>query len=147
MYDILKDLNPAQREAVTTTEGFVRIIAGAGSGKTRALSRRFAYLVNELGILPGNILCVTFTNKAANYYASNYSDRPISELLSALLDQSGYEKMLRTEGNQERLDNLAELKQSVYEYETTCGRRVCWSTIWPISPCSPTAIPLRAGTR
>ena len=64
--DILSGLNEAQREAVTTTEGFVRVIAGAGSGKTRALSRRFAYLVNEVGILPGHILCVTFTNKSAN---------------------------------------------------------------------------------
>ena len=62
----MQKLNTAQREAVGTTEGFVRVIAGAGSGKTRALSCRFAFLVNELGILPGNILCVTFTNKAAN---------------------------------------------------------------------------------
>ena len=59
-------LNAAQTEAVTSTEGYIRVIAGAGSGKTRALSHRFAFLVNALGIPPGNILCVTFTNKASN---------------------------------------------------------------------------------
>lgn len=66
MENILQGLNASQLEAVTSTEGFIRVIAGAGSGKTRTLARRFAYLVNEIGILPGNILCVTFTNKSAN---------------------------------------------------------------------------------
>ena len=64
--DLLKQLNASQVEAVTSTEGYVRVIAGAGSGKTKALSTRFAYLVEGLGIMPGHILCVTFTNKSAN---------------------------------------------------------------------------------
>ncbi len=66
MEDLFAKLNEEQIEAVTATEGVIRVIAGAGSGKTRALSHRFAFLVNEVGIRPGNILCVTFTNKAAS---------------------------------------------------------------------------------
>ena len=66
MNSVLEGLNERQREAASATEGFIRVIAGAGSGKTRALSHRFAYLVNEIGIMPGSILCVTFTNKSAN---------------------------------------------------------------------------------
>ena len=62
---ITKNLNPKQLEAVLTTEGYVRIIAGAGSGKTKALTSRYAYIVEALGISPSNMLCVTFTNKAA----------------------------------------------------------------------------------
>ena len=61
----LSSLNKQQLEAVCATEGRIRVVAGAGSGKTRALAYRYAYLVNELGISPANILCLTFTNKAA----------------------------------------------------------------------------------
>lgn len=62
---ILKGLNQRQQEAVCCTEGRVRVIAGAGSGKTRVLTQRYIYLVDVLGINPANILCMTFTNKAA----------------------------------------------------------------------------------
>lgn len=63
--EYLKSLNPEQLEAATTTEGYIRVVAGAGSGKTKTLTSRYMYLVEMLGISTANILCVTFTNKAA----------------------------------------------------------------------------------
>ena len=74
MKDIFQGLNNAQAEAVKATEGRIRVVAGAGTGKTKALTHRYAYIVNVLGIDPANILCLTFTNKAAAEMRSRISE-------------------------------------------------------------------------
>lgn len=79
----LSNLDEKQREAVLATQGYVVDIAGAGSGKTTALTYRYAYLVNELGIPPASILCVTFTNKAAREMKER-----ISTLIGKKIDTS-----------------------------------------------------------
>ncbi len=85
--DILQGLNPAQREAVEAPEGPILVVAGPGSGKTRVLTHRVAYLIKERGVRPYHLLAVTFTNKAA---------REMKERLFKLLGQELHEVTIGT---------------------------------------------------
>ena len=71
--NFVQNMNDNQLKAILKTEGAVMVIAGAGSGKTRVLTNRIAYLIAEKNILESNILAITFTNKAAKELFSNFS--------------------------------------------------------------------------
>ncbi|MCX6009523.1 MAG: UvrD-helicase domain-containing protein, partial [Chloroflexi bacterium] len=127
--DVLAELNPAQKQAVETTEGPLLIVAGPGSGKTRVITHRVAYLIKVCGISPHHIMAVTFTNKAA---------REMAERLEKLLGQTAGDltlgtfhaicaRILRQEGKAIGLDSrfviydeedqLSLIKQSLQELD------------------------------
>src|SRR5438874_3550600 len=95
----LADLNPAQREAVLTTEGPLLVIAGAGSGKTRVLTYRVAHLLSAVGVKPNEILAITFTNKAATEMKERVERGlgPIARAIWIMTFHSACGRMLRSE--------------------------------------------------
>ncbi len=95
----LADLNPAQREAVLTTEGPLLVIAGAGSGKTRVLTHRVAHLLKAHGVKPNEILAITFTNKAAAEMKERVERNlgPIARAIWIMTFHSACGRMLRSE--------------------------------------------------
>ncbi|MDX6474915.1 MAG: ATP-dependent helicase UvrD/PcrA, partial [Gaiellaceae bacterium] len=95
----LADLNPAQREAVLTTEGPLLVIAGAGSGKTRVLTHRVAHLLAACGAKPNEILAITFTNKAATEMKERVERAlgPVARAIWIMTFHSACGRMLRSE--------------------------------------------------
>ena len=105
----LADLNPAQREAVLTTEGPLLVIAGAGSGKTRVLTYRVAHLLAAVGVKPNEILAITFTNKAAQEMKERVERQlgPIARAIWIMTFHSACGRILRREA--ERLGYRSQL--------------------------------------
>src|SRR5918996_2174810 len=94
---LLDDLNPVQREAVLHVEGPLLIVAGAGSGKTRVLTHRVAYLIIECGLSPFELLAITFTNKAADEMKARVGALvgPVAEKMWVSTFHSACVRMLR----------------------------------------------------
>jgi DNA helicase II / ATP-dependent DNA helicase PcrA len=125
----LADLNPAQREAVLTTEGPLLVIAGAGSGKTRVLTHRVAHLLATQGVKPNEILAITFTNKAAGEMRERLGGMlgPVARAIWILTFHSACGRILRREAQRlgyrsnftiyDQADQVRLVKQCLEELE------------------------------
>src|SRR3954447_18120147 len=102
--DLLAGLNPVQREAVTHPGGPMLVVAGAGSGKTRVLTHRVAWLIGELGASPFSILAITFTNKAADEMKNRVGALvgPVAEKMWVSTFHSACVRILRRDGHRLR---------------------------------------------
>ena len=124
--ELLNDLNKPQREAVAAPLGHTRILAGAGSGKTRVLVHRIDWLIQAEGFSPANIIAVTFTNKAAREMASRVGE--ITNLNPRWLDIGTFHgmcgRLLREHGSVLGLDSSF----IIYDSADQLGLRVIAST-------------------
>ena len=116
----LSGLNPAQLEAVTLPAGPVLVVAGAGSGKTRVLTHRLAYLVGGLGASPFEVLAITFTNKAAGEMRERVADLvgPVARRMWVSTFHSACARILRREGT------LIGYRQSFTIYDQSDAQRL-----------------------
>ena len=150
--DIYETLNEPQREAVFYTDGPLLILAGAGSGKTRVLTHRIAYLIREKSVNPWNILAITFTNKAAGEMRQRVDNLVGfgSESIWVSTFHSACVRILRR-----YIDRLGyDTRFTIYDTDTTAAtrttdrpRRGMYSRLWDSIPCARDRTSMRSAPR
>jgi len=124
---LIEGLNPAQQAAVIHTGGPLLVVAGAGSGKTRVLTRRIAYLMAARGVRPYEILAITFTNKAAGEMKERVAELvgPVAKSMWVSTFHSACVRLLRLDAHRLGFSNSFSIYDSA---DSLCQERTTWPT-------------------